>query len=420
MPDDAQASKVVEQMLRAKEDVVRYQRAFCTWDANDYADFACLRYPVYLPILEKMADDARGDKRALLGIAHNPTPEATQALMRLLKTADNDHLKTIVAALCDRLPEPKGGSRRDRRNPIHIEVTDDGVRDDRDADPKLVKGSWRDYFSAPMCQFARKALANEDPAIVQCAIYILEAVGTQEDMPDLVAAVSRLVPIAERTKPPDYIGEIAPAQQACLDAVYAVETMAGRGVDPKADPRRPGEITHFIATVKQRKDFRPKDWEKRCQDWVLNETPYVREFVLFNTPRPLPSSLLDTYRDGTRKVIATTHDQTTIHVAVRSALEFKIPVDELLGMLVGRMDSKEYQLYVHIYSCLGDLLETGKHEHTGPACTPPLGKKEMAAVQARWRQFLKDQGQAIRNGKRFDPRSPEFRRLMYPDFEDDR
>ena len=59
MPDDPQAGEVVEQMLQAKEDVARYQSAFCTLDIHDYADFTCLRYPVYLPILEKLADYLR-------------------------------------------------------------------------------------------------------------------------------------------------------------------------------------------------------------------------------------------------------------------------------------------------------------------------------------------------------------------------
>ena len=137
--------------------------------------------------------------------------------------------------------------------------------------------------------------------------------------------------------------------------------------------------------------------------------------VLYNTPPPLPGSLLDLYRDGTRNVIATTHDQTTIHAAVRSALEFNIPVDEVLRLLIQRIDSNEHQLYVHIYSCLVDLLETGKHEHAYGACTRPLSEKEVATVQARWSQFLKDQGQAIRNGKRFKLGNAEFRRLMYSD-----
>src|SRR5262249_5624354 len=138
-PDDAQAGAVVERMLRAKEDVARYQRAFCTWSTGDYADFACLRYPVYLPVLEKMAADPRGDRRALLGIAHNPAPEATQVLLRLLKTADKDRRKRIVAALCDRLPEPKGVTRPTRRNPILSQ----------DPDPELVTPSRRDAFAGP-------------------------------------------------------------------------------------------------------------------------------------------------------------------------------------------------------------------------------------------------------------------------------
>src|SRR5262249_43584921 len=106
--------------------------------------------------------------------------------------------------------------------------------------------------------------ADNDPTIVQAAAYVLEAIGRQQDMPDLVAAVSRLVPIVEKTKPPQYIGEVAPVHQACTEATYAIEAMAARGVDPQADPRTPGEIIHFVATAKQRKDFRPKGWEKRC------------------------------------------------------------------------------------------------------------------------------------------------------------
>jgi hypothetical protein len=406
-PDDDQAGAVVERMLRAKEDVARY-RALCTWSTADYADFACLRYPVYLPVLEKMAADARGDRRALLGIAHNPAPEATQVLLRLLKNSDKDRRERIAAALCDRLPEPKGVTRPGRRNPVRSE----------DADPELVKHSWRDEFTGPMRQFARTALADDDLALVRCAAYALEAVGAREDVPDLVATVGRLVPIVERTAPPEYIGEIAPVRLACMEATYAVAAVAARGTDPKADPRAPGEIIHFVSALQQRKDFRPEGWEKRCRDWVRTEAPYVREFVLFNTPRPLPDALLETYQDGVRKVIATTHEQTTIHVAVRSALELKVPVDELLGMLVDRLDSEEPQLYVHLFSCLGDLLKTGTHERAYAACAKTPDKKEMVAVKARWKRFLRDQGQAIRNGKRFDPNSTEFHRLMYPDSDD--
>lgn len=410
MPDGVQASKVVEQMLRSKEDVRLYQRAYCTWDTNDYADFACLRYPIYLPALEKMADDVHGDQRALLGIAHNPTPEATRALLRLLATATKDRCKKIVAHLCDRLPAPKGLNRQERCNPIQIEIAEDTVQDERDADPKLVRASWRDDFSEPVRRVARKLLGDADRELVQCAAYVLEAIGNQEDMPDLTAAVSSLVPIVEGTRAPECDSEVAPLRQALTDLTYAIEAMAARGVDPKAEPRTPGEIIHFVASVKHRKEFRPDGWEKQYQDWVRMGSPYVRDFVLFNGPQPLPKALVDAYRDGMLRVIATTHDQK-IHRAVQSALEFKVPVGELLGMLVDRMDSGGL-FYSRIYSCATDLLETGKHERVRVSCMRPLSKRELAAVQVRWRQFLKEHDQAIRNGQRFDSSSREYRRLL--------
>ena len=140
--------------------------------------------------------------------------------------------------------------------------------------------------------------------------------------------------------------------------------------------------------------------------------------MLFNGPRPLPKSLVGAYRDGTRKVIATTHDQTTIHVAVRSALELKVPVDELLGMLVDRMDSGGI-LYDRVYTCATELLETGKLQRGGLSCIAPMSKKRKAAVQTRWRQFLQEHGQAIRNGKRFNSSNPDYRLLLRGAVDDD-
>ena len=147
MPDDAQAKQVVEQMLRAKEDVVCYPRAFCTWSTEEYADFACLRYPVYLPILEKMAADTHGDRRPLL--RHRPQLDAGGGAGAVAAVEDREQgtIKRIAAALIDRLPEPKGVNRPDRCNPLRIKVADDGVTGPRDADPRLVKPWWRGEFT---------------------------------------------------------------------------------------------------------------------------------------------------------------------------------------------------------------------------------------------------------------------------------
>jgi hypothetical protein len=194
----------------------------------------------------------------------------------------------------------------------------------------------------------------------------------------------------------------------------ATEALASRGVEPTADPRTPGEIIHFTSAIKHRRDFRPTGWEKRFAGWIQHGTPFVREFVLFNAPKPLPASLLEDYRAGVRQVIATTNEQTIIHIAVQFALEVKIPVDEILGMIVDRMDSDEPQLYVHLSMCMADLLETGKHEHLFADCITTPDKVKMATVKAAWKRFLQTQGQAIRNGKHFKLHSPELMRLMYP------
>jgi hypothetical protein len=415
VPSPAEARKVVESMRRLNKDIDEV-RHHGSWHADDYADFAGLRYKVYLPILEELVTDRKGDDRALLGITHNPTPEATAALFRLLKGADGDRVRKITAALCYRLPDPPGVNRPDRRIPIELEYADLDFHQRRQHDdPNLVKDSLGSEFVGPMRQFARKKLAEDDAVAVQCAAYILEAIGTRDDLPDLVATANRLVPVVERAKPPEHSWETAPIRKACIDTTYAIAALAARGVDPAADPQTPGEIIHFVLSAKQRADFRPEGWEKRLRSWVRNGTPFLREFVLLNAPRPLPDVLLDPFRETARKVIATTQERTVIHPAVRCALELKIPVDEILALLVERLDEDEARLYVDLANCLADLLRTGRHDiDYCIGCMPTPNKKERSAVKAGWKQFLQSQGRAIRDGRRFELDDPGVSRLGYP------
>jgi hypothetical protein len=91
LPDATQARQVVEQMCRNRlcaHDSHDNQPYRNWWVIPEYADFTCLQYPVYLPILGELASGKRGDKRALVGITHIPTPEAAVTLLRLLKDAD--------------------------------------------------------------------------------------------------------------------------------------------------------------------------------------------------------------------------------------------------------------------------------------------------------------------------------------------
>lgn len=77
MPDARQAWQVLEAMRKLPDDPY----GFAGWGerSEPFADFAMLRYPIYLPIVKEMAE--RGDARGLQAIGAMAFPEATAALI---------------------------------------------------------------------------------------------------------------------------------------------------------------------------------------------------------------------------------------------------------------------------------------------------------------------------------------------------
>ena len=236
---------------------------------------------------------------------------------------------------------------------------------------------------------ARKLLDEKEPLGVRRAAYMLESVGTADDMRALIAAIDRAVSGIGTTNPEQWTFEIAPPQQACLGLVHAAEALASRGAEPAVKARTPGEIIHFVLAMKQRKDFLRVGWEKQCADWTRHELPYIRNSSSATPLAPCRRRLLERIspllgdpdpavviaalqevkqiKDGrfqadVRKVLATTTDSEVIHVAAWLASDLKIPTDEILGMLVDHLDSKE--LHFEVVNCLHDMLETGK-KHDG-------------------------------------------------------
>jgi hypothetical protein len=403
MPDEAQARKVVDDMRRLPLDVEYYRHLGGVWETDDYADFACLAFPVYLPILAELAKDKRDGNRALMGIAHIPTPEATQTLLRLMASADQEGRRRITAALCDRLPDLPGVNRSERENPIQF----------LDADPKQVKASWRDDFAVPTRQIARKMLTAGDLRSIRAGAYVLGAIGTRDDTPALAATLSRLLFLFELAKSAkEFNPEAEDIRATCRALTRAIEALAQRGVTPTADPRTAGEIIHYMLTLKLSSGFRPGDWEQRCANWVRNGTPSARVFVLTNTPLPLSKSLVDTYRKEIRHVMATTPDELALRDTVQRAVEIEIPLDEVLQMLVQRLSGDAVYFYPDLCSCLESLVQAGKLDTKYFVCRPTPNEKGVAAVRDAWKKFLADEGPAIRNGKRFDRKSPEVRRLF--------
>ena len=124
--------------------------------------------------------------------------------------------------------------------------------------------------------------------------------------------------------------------------------------------------------------------------------------------------LLEAYRAGVRRVIATTKKQTVIHVAVQMALEVKIPVDEILGMLVDRMDSDDGEC-TSTFQCASSICWKLASTITRSRIARTFRtKKKWPPLKAGWKRFLQNHGQAIRNGKHFHSNSPEIEEMLYP------
>lgn len=391
MPDAAQSRQVVEHMHRMRVNAQDH-RVGC-WEPPDYADFTCLQYPVYLPILMELVTGKDGDEKALTGIAHVPTVEATQALVRLLKHPNKAFALQAAGALNDRLPEPQPAKRGERTNPVEL----------KDADPELVKHTWRGDLATPVRQFAVGVLSESGPTPLRCGAFMLEAVGTAEDIPALTAALDRSILVMEGAKaksPEEFDPQpISPARQSFADLVRAVAALAARGAQPPPNPSTSGEIIHFLLAIAERNDFRPSGWEKWWGDWVGHGSPYVREVALFNSPRPLPESLHEQSQTGLRTLIAATKEPSVVFRAAQVAFDQKIPADEILGMLVDRLDSPA--LFRYLYAFMADILRTGKPEQLWWYCMPDPTQAQAVSAKTAWKRFLKENGQAIREGKRF-------------------
>ena len=417
MPNAEKARQIVKHMqgLHVHADKFRHCHFY---KMPDYADYMCLQYPVYLPILQELASAPKGDKDALMGIAHIPTPEATEALVRLLKHPDRDFAFQAAGALNDRLPDVKTTVKRERINPVRAE----------DADPQLVKNTWQNQFAVPVRQFARELLSeksslawlsnptkrrrDKEPIRLRCGAFMLESIGTTDDLPTLMAAFEQAIRETKRAAKKStlidwckYHGE-SPERQVCMAMLHAVEAIMARGAEPKSNPQIPSEIIPFLLAIQQRDSFRPAGWEKRWADALQHKDTFIREVAVLNAPASIPESLHKQYMAGLRSLIATTKEPCILHRATQIALDQKVPADEVIAMLVDRYDCQPMMDYIS--GCINDILTEGKlgktawNYHDATLLIDLDDSKKIARFKDGWKRFLKKNRQAIRKGVKFD------------------
>src|SRR4030095_10422361 len=180
MPTTAQAEQVVTSTLALPElEDYEMGTGIGRKIVRPRQDFSVLRYPVYLPPLKRLADS--GNAKVVWGIGAIPTPDATRALIDLMRHPDSKLALDASRILAMRLPDPALDGKLSRRGPFGNEL-EDPRRYLRDA-------GWRDTFASDVRSVAADWLKSGDATHVIQAAFMIEAVGTLADAAPLTAAL---------------------------------------------------------------------------------------------------------------------------------------------------------------------------------------------------------------------------------------
>src|SRR5439155_16783373 len=137
-------------------------------------DFAMLHFNVYG--LALMTRPKGGDVRAIEGFTWTPTVDATKALVLLLGAPHADVARAAARGLAMRLPDPALNGALGKRNPFEGTYAEQR---------KYLGKAWDPSLELVVRAAAKTRLVSADVQDQQDGAFILEALGTPADGPDL-------------------------------------------------------------------------------------------------------------------------------------------------------------------------------------------------------------------------------------------
>jgi len=420
-PNPAQARRVVARMAKLPTD------PNATWGkkSGTYSDFGCLRYPVYLPILEQRVRKGLGVSQALRGIANIPTPAATAALIRLLRHPGGRISQRVVGALSMRLPDPMLQGKLGPRNPFFNTLKPQRLY--------LIKHGWRPRFADAVRAAARRLLAAKSTAPVRSGAFLVQAVGTAKERAALVGALDWAIaqtvhlPLNRRLYPRP--------RGACQELLRAAVMLVRHGsVKPPRAPRTPGQIALYLTAWGPAKAAkRPRRFNRFVGQWMSHRIPYIRELVLTRTSGTLPTSVLrrlqrqltsssvdlrvatcnavarskqPRFRRALLALMATARERWLIYAAASAARAIGVWPDRVARTWALRLDDPK--LTMLMFRQLSSLF----HSNSGSNMSGKITLAEARRLKKRWLRFIRTHRSAIRKGHRFrfgDPRlSPQL------------
>ncbi len=426
MPTPAQARQVLQEMDASPAS---------TWQkwgekAAPYADFSALRYPVYLPLLRERAQEQTPQAfgTALQGIGSIPTPEATQALLKLADDPDTPRAVAATLTLNARLPDPTLRGKLVHRSPFQ----------DPTASPRLSlsQSAWRPRFTPSARALARRLLVTPDTTAVAAAAFILECVGTRDDFPALTSALDAA--IQKTPAIPEQMGFYPRRYGACQELERATLVRIQAGDPVTAAPRSLAEQDEYLQALTAQPPQRPPDWPAQCLALLDSPVAYLRAQTLATlvTLSPLPPPLTETLRkrlpalllDPNQDIQAAACDmalkikdpalRAPVLQALAGARDFPLPNSltrvayfqgvrwESLKFWADHLDDPARKM-----DALG-FLEGVLNPRTVGGYDSNYDAGTGAALKAEWDKFLLTYRQEIQDGKTYPLDAPEVQALF--------
>lgn len=420
MPTSKQAKQVVEEMYRLSKD-----SGASVGHSRPYADFSCLWYPVYLPILLNHARE--GDEEALIAIGNMPTPEATKALISLLGHENREFVLKVAGTLNLRLHDPEFDGMINPRSPFQSPW---------DMHRRwLGTNSWRPDFASQILSHARDMLSWNGADPKAYAGFMIQSLGGKDDLPYLVKALDCVVRETQNSlrKENSYPEPAA----ACRELRRAAEILVKRGVEVPMNPKSPGEAVIFLAALKSLDEFRPEGWESTTTALLRHDIPYIRQLALQSLPKPLAKPFVDllptlltdpdlvvrihacnaavetknpTLTPAILKNVSSAKDEWLLRAAYNAAVASGARV-EALKLLISRFDDTPAG-----WKCFCIVMSSVIESH-GSAGKGGLSSQTAPSLRTRWSKFLQEHRQAIKAAHRFKPGDPELTPdLMPPEY----
>lgn len=247
---------------------------------NQYGGVVAYPAPYLLP-LRKRAE--AGDVNAVTAIAGMPLPGATRALIDLTAHPLPSVARAATFSLPARLPPAFAGVLGIQQIGGALQTLG-GFGTDAD----LAAESWRSDFTADVRILAKKLLTSVDPVEVRAGAFMIAAVGVQEDVPDVAAALSRT--IAQAPSLPLAADGWSQPRGVSQELQRAATALVGRGYTPMAPGQTSGDVVLWLAALGR--GGRPSGWEASLGQALKHEALFVREVALEHMPVPVPDALV--------------------------------------------------------------------------------------------------------------------------------